>query len=145
VRRGFASTIEVPITIRDPDKPIGTHIFTAVARTDSGLRWTAVTIDDGDDAKDALDRISIPPDVLASLAPTAAPRTSLIVSDEPPNREQNYRTEFVVVLNNQPQGGLAIRKPPSEVVARDMGGYGYGYARQYGGPYGGTSYYYQRW
>jgi hypothetical protein len=148
VRRGFQATIEVPITIRDPDKPIGTHIFTAVARTDTGLRWTAVTIDDGDDAKDALDRISIPQDVLDRIAPTAAPRTSLIISDEPPNREQNYRTEFVVVLNNQPQGGLAIRKPASDMVARDLGGYGYygnGYARQYGGAYGGTSYYYQRW
>ena len=113
VRRGFASTIEVPIAIRDPDKPIGTHIFTAMARTDSGLRWTAVTIDDGDDAKDALDRIAIPQDVLDRIAPTAAPRSSLIISDEPPNREQNYRTEFVVVLNNQPQGGLAIRRPAS--------------------------------
>ena len=147
VRRGFASTIEVPIAIRDPDKPIGTHIFTAVARTDTGLRWTAVTIDNGDDAKDALDRIAIPQDVLDRIAPTAAPRSSLIISDEPPNREQNYRTEFVVVLNNQPQGGLAMRKPASDMVARgnDWGGYGYGYARQYGGPYGGTSYYYPRW
>jgi hypothetical protein len=146
VRRGFASTIEVPIAIRDPDKPIGTHIFTAEARTDSGLRWTAVTIDDGDDAKDALDRIAIPQDVLDRIAPTAAPRSSLIISDEPPNREQNYRTEFVVVLNNQPQGGLAIRKPAADVVARDgYGYYGNGYARQYSGPYGGTSYYYPRW
>ncbi len=145
VRRGFASTIEVPITIRDPDKPIGTHIFTAMARADNGLRWTAVTIDNGDDAKDALDRISIPKDVLDRIAPTASPRSSIIVSDEPPNREQNYRTEFVVVLNNQPQGGLAIRKPASDMVARDWGGYGYGYARQYSGPYSGTSYYYQRW
>ena len=88
--------------------------------------------------------------MLDRIAPTAAPRSSLIISDEPPNREQNYRTEFVVVLNNQPQGGLAIRKPPSDVIARsnDLGGYGYygnGYARQYGGPYGGTSYYYPRW
>ncbi len=147
VRRGFASTIEVPITIRDPDKPIGTHIFTAMARTDAGLRWTAVTIDNGDDAKDALDRISIPQDVLDRIAPTAAPRSSLIISDEPPNREQNYRTEFIVVHNNHPQGGLAMRKPASDMVARgnDLGGYGYGYARQYGSPYGGTSYYYQRW
>ena len=146
VRRGFQATIEVPIAIRDPEKPIGTHIFTAMARADFGLRWTAVTIDDSDDAKDALDRIAIPQDVLDRIAPTAAPRSSLIVSDEPPNREQNYRTEFVVVLNNQPQGGLAIRKPASDMVARD--GYGYysnGYARQYGGPYGGTSYYYPRW
>src|SRR4029077_21062683 len=148
VRRGFAATIEVPVTIRDPDKPIGTHIFTAMARTDAGLRWTAVTIDDGDDAKDALDRITIPQDVLERIAPTAVPRPSPIVPDEPPNREQNYRTEFVVVLNNQPQGGLAIRKPASDIVARGndyWGGYGYGYARQYGGAYGGTSYYYPRW
>jgi len=148
VRRGFQATIEVPVTIRDPDKPIGTHIFTAMARTDAGLRWTAVTIDDGDDAKDALDRVSIPQDVLDRIAPTAVPRSSLIISDEPPNREQNYRTEFVVVLNNQPQGGLAIRKPASDIVARGndyWGGYGYGYARQYGGAYGGTSYYYPRW
>jgi L,D-transpeptidase-like protein len=146
VRRGFASTIEVPITIRDPDKPIGTHIFTAMARNGDGLRWTAVTIDDGDDAKDALDRISIPQDVLDRIAPTAAPRSSLIISDEPPNRETNYRTEFIVVLNNQPQGGLAMRRPAADVVARgnDWGGYGYGYARQYGG-YGGGQYYYQRW
>jgi lipoprotein-anchoring transpeptidase ErfK/SrfK len=154
VRRGWAATIEVPVTIRDPDKPIGTHVFTAVARAENGLRWTAVTIDDGDDAKDALDRVSIPQDVLDRIAPTAVPRSSLIISDEPPNREQNYRTEFIVVLNNQPQGGLAIRKPPaSDVVARGNdyygggygGGYG-GYPRQYGyGAYGGTSYYYQRW
>ena len=144
----FDSTIEVPITIRDPDKPIGTHVFTAVARTDGdGLRWTAVTIDSGDDAKDALDRITIPQDVLDRIAPTAVPRSSLIISDEPLNRETNYRTEFVVVLNNQPQGGLAMRKPASDMVARDLGSYryGYGYARQYSGPYGGTSYYYQRW
>jgi hypothetical protein len=150
VRRGFQATLEVPIAIRDPDKPIGTHIFTAMARTDAGLRWTAVTIDDGDDAKDALDRISIPQDVLDRIGPTAVPRSSLIISDEPPNREQNYRTEFVVVLNNQPQGGLAIRKPASDIVARGNDywggyGYGYGYARQYGGAYGGTSYYYPRW
>ncbi|MGZ5876646.1 MAG: L,D-transpeptidase family protein, partial [Bradyrhizobium sp.] len=43
----FDATIEVPVTIRNPDKRIGTHVFTAVARNDSGLRWTAVTIDDG--------------------------------------------------------------------------------------------------
>ena len=105
----FDETIEVPVTIRDPDKPLGTHVFTAVARTEGGLRWTAVTIDGGDDAKDALERITIPQDVLDRIAPTASPRSSIIISDEPLNSETNYRTEFVVVLNNQPQGGLAMR------------------------------------
>jgi hypothetical protein len=107
----FDASIEVPVTIRNPDKPIGTHVFTAVARNGAGLRWTAVTIDNGDDAKDALDRITIPQDVLDRIAPTALPRSSIIVSDEPLSRETNYRTEFVAVLNNQPQGGFVTRRP----------------------------------
>ena len=106
----FDSTIEVPITIRDPGKRIGTHVFTAVARDDAGLRWTAVTIDDGDDAKNALDRITIPKDVLDRIAPTALPRSSIIISDEPLSAETNYRTEFVAVLSNQPQGGFITRE-----------------------------------
>jgi len=105
----FDATIEVPVTIRNPDRPIGTHVFTAMARKDAGLRWTVVAIDNGDDAKDALDRITIPQDVLDRIAPIALPRSSIIVSDEPLSRETNYRTEFVAVLNNQPQGGFVPR------------------------------------
>jgi hypothetical protein len=118
----FDASIEVPVTIRDPNKPIGTHVFTAVARTGAGLRWTAVTIDNGDDAKDALDRITIPQDVLDRIAPTAGPRSSIIVSDEPLSRETNYRTEFVAVLSNQPQGGFITRRPSADaLVASDDG------------------------
>jgi lipoprotein-anchoring transpeptidase ErfK/SrfK len=113
----FDSSIEVPVTIRDPDRPIGTHIFTAMARSGNGLRWSVVTIDDGDDARDALDRITIPQDVLDRIAPTAVPRSSIIVSDEPLSKETNYRTEFVAVLNNQPQGGFITRKPTGNVMA----------------------------
>jgi hypothetical protein len=111
----FDATIEVPVTIRDPDKPVGTHVFTAMARNDAGLRWTAVTIDDGDDARNALDRITIPQDVLDRIAPTALPRSSIVVSDEPLSRETNYRTEFVAVLSNQPQGGFITRRPTPTV------------------------------
>src|SRR5215467_8144461 len=41
----FDTSIEAPVTIRNPDQPIGTHIFTAMAKSDTGLRWSAVTID----------------------------------------------------------------------------------------------------
>jgi hypothetical protein len=116
----FDATIEVPVTIRNPDKPIGTHVFTAMARNEAGLRWTAVTIDNADDANDALDRITIPQDVLDRIAPTALPRSSIIVSDEPLSRETNYRTEFVAVLSNQPQGGFITRRPSTDaLVASD--------------------------
>jgi hypothetical protein len=122
----FDTILEVPVTIRNPEKPIGTHVFTATASAGAGLRWTAVTIDSGDDAKDALDRITIPQDVLNRIAPTALPRSSIIISDEPLNSETNYRTEFVVVLNNQPQGGLITRHPtPAAEVAQSGGIFGF--------------------
>jgi hypothetical protein len=114
-------SIEVPVTIRNPEKPIGTHVFTAMARNDRGLRWSAVTIDDGDDARSALDRITIPQEVLDRIAPTALPRSSIIISDEPLSKETNYRTEFVAVLSNQPQGGFVTRKPTEVQIARDDG------------------------
>ena len=146
----FDATIEVPVTIRNPDRPIGTHVFTAMARNDTGLRWSVVTIDNGDDAKDALDRITIPQDVLDRIAPTAVPRSSIIVSDEPLSAETNYRTEFVAVLNNQPQGGFVTRRPTVDVPVasgNSWGDDGFGIffrrnpdpptsnARRRGGPY----------
>jgi hypothetical protein len=116
----FDATIEVPVTIRNPEKPIGTHVFTAVARNGAGLRWTVLTIDNGADAKDALDRITIPQEVLDRIAPTTLPRSSIVISDEPLSGETNYRTEFVAVLNNQPEGGFVTRRPTADVaVASD--------------------------
>jgi hypothetical protein len=124
----FDTSIEVPVTIRDPDKPIGTHVFTAMARSGGGLRWTEVTIDDGDSAKDALDRITIPQDVLDRIAPTAVPKSSLVISDEPLHKETNYRTEFIVALNNQPQGGILTRaatRSPDVRVGGLFSGWGF--------------------
>ncbi|GLR87067.1 L,D-transpeptidase [Bradyrhizobium iriomotense] len=130
----FDTSIEVPVTIRNPDRPIGTHIFTAMAKSDTGLRWTVVTIDNVNEAKDALDRVTIPQDVLDRIAPTAMPRSSIIISDEPLSSETNYRTEFVAVLSNQPQGGFITRRPTApEVVASQDGwddnGFGFFFQR----------------
>jgi hypothetical protein len=132
----FDATIEVRVTIRNPEKRIGTHVFTSVARKDAGLRWTAVTIDDADDAKDAFDRITIPQDVLDRIGPTALPRSSIVVSDEPLSAETNYRTEFVAVLSNQPQGGFITREPSTETFVagdnfRNDEGFGFFYQRNW--------------
>jgi hypothetical protein len=117
VRRGFEPILESPITIRDPDQPIGTHVFTAVARADSGLRWTVVSLNEPSDAKSALDRITIPQEVLDRIAPSASPRSSLIISDEALSRETGKGTDFVAVLSEEPQGGLIMRRrhAPAEV------------------------------
>ena len=121
VRQGFKPVLESPVTIADPDRPIGTHVFTATERTDDDakLRWNVASLrggsgnaspapKDAESAKAALDRITIPPDVLGSIAGTV-PRSSLIVTDEPPSSETGNGTEFVVLLSGEPQGGIKKR------------------------------------
>jgi hypothetical protein len=150
----FDFSIEVPVTIRNPERRIGTHVVTAMARKDTGLRWTAVTIDNGDEAKNALDRITIPQEVVNRIGPTALPRSSIVVSDEPLSAETNYRTEFVAVLSNHPQGGFITRDPSTEALVasdnvRNDDGFGFFFQRNWGPGNarwpGGQDYRWRRW
>jgi hypothetical protein len=139
VRQGFEPVFDSPVTITDPDRPIGTHVFTAMARTggDSQLKWSVVSLDSGhmdvaadeprarmsrasqrdiqptaptpDSARAALDRITIPQDALDRI-PGIAPRSSLIVTDEGPSSETGKGTDFVIVLSDAPQGGIKFRR-----------------------------------
>ena len=48
VRQAFQPILESPVTIRDADRPIGTHVFTAMERTGSDdMRWSVVSLDGG--------------------------------------------------------------------------------------------------
>ena len=51
------------------------------------------------------------------------PRSSIVISDEPLSKETNYRTEFVAVLSNQPQGGFITRKPTTDILVADDDGF----------------------
>src|SRR6516225_6116381 len=46
VRHGFRQIYEAPATIRDPDRPLGTHVYTALALKDDGstMRWQAMSL-----------------------------------------------------------------------------------------------------
>jgi hypothetical protein len=122
VRQGFEPLLDVPVTIQDPDRPIGTHIFTAMETTggDARLRWSVVSLEstrsrDGVaapepvNARSALDRIAIPPEALDRIA-GIAPRSSLIVTDEGLSSETGKGTDFVVLLSGEPQGGIKMRR-----------------------------------
>ena len=138
VRQAFEPIFDSPITIQDPDRPIGTHVFTAMDSTggEHDVRWSVVTLENGDarsgvdrrnrspsgrdrdarpmptqpdSAKAALDRIVIPQDVLDRL-PGITPRSSLIVTDEAPSSETSKGTDFVVLLSDQPEGGIKFRR-----------------------------------
>jgi hypothetical protein len=46
VRHGFRQVFEAPVVIRNPDRPLGTHVYTALELKDGGneMRWQAVTV-----------------------------------------------------------------------------------------------------
>jgi hypothetical protein len=46
VRHGFRQVLEAPVVIRDPDRPLGTHVYTALEFKDGGdtMRWQAVSV-----------------------------------------------------------------------------------------------------
>jgi hypothetical protein len=147
VRQGFEPVLDVPVTIADPDRPIGTHIFTAMERTggDNKLRWSVVSLQAGPShsttavpvaaeastAGSALDRIVIPPDVLDRIV-GIAPRSSLIVTDEALSSETSRGTDFVVLMSGEPQGGIKIRRRRDPTAE-----FGYARARQFRSPFGG--------
>jgi lipoprotein-anchoring transpeptidase ErfK/SrfK len=140
VRRAFEPILESPVTILDADRPMGTHLFTAMERTDgdTNMRWSVVSLDGGrphggmvepygraragrgrdvepmltdpGSAKTALDRIVIPQDALDRIAGMASPRSSLIITDEALSSETGNGTDFVVLLSGEPQGGIKIRR-----------------------------------
>jgi hypothetical protein len=121
VRRAFQPIFETSVTILDPDRPIGTHVFTAMERTGADLRWTGVSLQGATteaDAKSALDRIVIPPEVLDHIGGVISPRSSLIVSDEALSQETGKDTEFVVIMSGEPQGSMKVRRRGPSTEAR---------------------------
>jgi hypothetical protein len=138
VRQAFEPVLEVTVTIQDPGRPIGTYVFTATGNIDgtADLRWTVVSLKvrhgdsrvaaarnvrdaepppaDASGAKAALDRIAIPADVADRIAGMISPRSSVIVSDEALSPETGKGTEFVVVMNDEPRGGIKNRTPRRE-------------------------------
>ena len=45
VRKGFDEVFDAPVTIAEPDRPLGTHVFTALGGKDeSGLRWNVASL-----------------------------------------------------------------------------------------------------
>src|SRR5712671_5267219 len=138
VRRAFQPVLESPVEIKDADRPIGTHLFTVMARTnrDTDMRWSVVSLDGEGGAKGALDRIVIPQDVLDRIAGMASPRSSLIVSDEELSRETGTGTDFVVLMSGEPQGGIKFRRRAPAMEAR------YGRRTPWGWPFAGG---FSRW
>lgn len=134
VRQNFAPLFDVPVTIAPSDRPLGTHVFTAVADKDDSnvLRWSAMTLpvsqrhvarndDDrasrhrkttgtpaessrpspsSNSATEALDRITVPADVIAHINQALGTGGSIVVSDLGlgQSSETGQGTDFIIPL-----------------------------------------------
>ena len=119
VRQGFKEVFDTPITIRDIDQPLGTHLYTALnfAAANDQAQWTAMTLKTDDwiqpiyenegsggianaAAGEALDRIEIPAAIRQRLADMLTPGSSLVITDKGFGKEKIAGTDFIVVTHN---------------------------------------------
>jgi len=82
VRQEFGKVFDAPVSFKDPDKPLGTHLFTAMKFEpgETKTRWMAVSLQ-GDDPAAVLDRLEIPNDLRQKISERLTPGSSLIVGD----------------------------------------------------------------
>jgi hypothetical protein len=129
VRQAFTPLFDAPVKIQNPDEPLGTHVFTAMASHNEGaaIRWTVVSISEEfphtaaapkshkepmkriiatappmpttDKANAAFNRIEIPNDVFERISELLTPGSSLILSDHGLSDETGNDTDFIVETN----------------------------------------------
>lgn len=110
VRRNFKAVFEVPVTIDDPNRPIGAHLFVAQSETPNDqIAWSATSVTGRTreamltprgqkaadlstpalgvepSAQDALRRVHIAPGVAARISAMLTPGAALILTDNGPN------------------------------------------------------------
>jgi hypothetical protein len=125
IRQSWAPIYEAPVAFKDPEKPVGTHVYLAVASEGSGanLRWLSASLAASpqarprtdakalmqgqrvaarsqsleDTAARALDRFELPGEARRFIAERLWVGASLIVSDEGISNETGTYTDFIVL------------------------------------------------
>jgi len=151
-RQSFQPIFDIAVTIRDPDQPIGTHIFTALDYIHEGtdIRWSAASMDPSEEdrsssagepgrrgyrsteptpqpagtAGSALERLVIPRETIDRISELVSPGSSLIISDEGISSETGNHTDFVVLMSGEPQGGIKMRRRNPDFPYRYFRPYG---------------------
>jgi hypothetical protein len=118
VRKGFEPVLSAAVAFAQPERPFGTHVFTALDYDDGySMRWNVVTIPTAwnrparrsryeeqpsvgqpSSAAEALERITIPQEASDQIADLMTPGATLIISDEGLGAETGAGTDFTVIM-----------------------------------------------
>jgi peptidoglycan hydrolase-like protein with peptidoglycan-binding domain len=138
VRQEFRRVFDAPVSFKDPETPLGTHLFTALnfAPGEKSARWVAISLQGGDPAS-ALDRIEIPDDIRQKISERLTPGSSLILGDTAINSATLPKgADFLVWAKDTPakittvsvDGDNSVSKPikrKPRSVRRKRNGYSY--------------------
>jgi len=104
VRRHFEPWLEASVEIAEPQRPLGTYLFTAMdfQGQNGGMQWSLVALNGPEPhaasrAKAALRRIVLPSDIAQKITDALTPGAKVIITDEAPSAETRDHTEFVVL------------------------------------------------
>jgi peptidoglycan hydrolase-like protein with peptidoglycan-binding domain len=121
VRQAFERVFDAPVGLKDPERPLGTYVFTALnfAPDNTKAQWMAVTIE-GADAASTLDRLEIPDDIRHKISERLTPGSTLIVADTSLNSASLSKgSDFVVLAKDSSKVARGITDQPLE--APDQG------------------------
>lgn len=117
VRQDLDDVFDAPASFRDPDLPLGTHVYTALkfAPGDTKVGWVTLDVQDGETAS-PLDRLEIPDDVRQKISERLTPGSTFIVADTSINSAHLPRGgDFVVLAKST---GAKVSQADDTTVAK---------------------------
>lgn len=135
IRQSFRPVFELPIGLKTPEIPLGTHFFTArdVDRSRESAEWHVLTLQNvlgaaekkrmgirpdafASTATEALDRLEIPAAAREKVATLLNEGASLTITDEGLGPETGKGTDFITLTRSQPK--VATVEPASAETPR---------------------------
>jgi peptidoglycan hydrolase-like protein with peptidoglycan-binding domain len=100
VRQDYDDVFDLPVSFRNPEEPLGTHVYIALnfAPGDTKIRWVTLDVTDGAGPPVPLDRLQISEDVRRKISERLTPGSTFIVADTSINSAGLPRGGDYVVL-----------------------------------------------
>jgi peptidoglycan hydrolase-like protein with peptidoglycan-binding domain len=118
VRQDYDQVFDMPVSFRNPEEPLGTHVYIALkfAPGETKINWVTVDVQDGAGAAAPLDRLELSDDVRQKISERLTPGSTFIVADTSINSANLPRGgDFVVLARST---GAKISMTDEEQVAK---------------------------
>ncbi len=123
VRQEFEELFTAPVSFRNPQDPLGTHVYTALkfAPDASQARWVALDVENGK-VPSPLDRLQIPEDVRRKVSERLTPGSTFIVAERALNSAGLPKGgDFIVLTKDSPSPSVGEAGRVKPKVRRPFG------------------------